>query len=180
MVRFPYRETYSNLYQTSIPTPAELHGKVSREHLAQLVGRLGVKCERGKAGYASESIFLGREGAKGFVPAFDLNGNGEIDFADAAIVEENLGREVRYNLYLDGYFGGDWLSTSCCLDVEHRPGVPLIADYEFGGGYDSAAGIIRLLESPGPDQPVWVEYFYDAPAEMGEGNIRVHLYRERP
>ena len=53
-----------------------------------------------------------------------------------------------------------------------------MADYEYGGGYDGMAGIVRLLDAPGPDQPVWVEYHYDTPAEPGEGNIRVHLYRE--
>jgi hypothetical protein len=25
---------------------------------------------------------------------------------------------------------------------------------------------------------VWVEYFHDAPAEAGEGNVVVHTYRE--
>jgi len=39
-------------------------------------------------------------------------------------------------------------------------------------------GVIRLLNSPGRNQPVWVEYHHDAPAEKGKGNIVVHLYQE--
>ena len=43
---------------------------------------------------------------------------------------------------------------------------------------DDYVGVIQLLQTPGPGRPVWVEYFYDEPAEAGENNIRLHLYRE--
>ena len=74
--------------------------------------------------------------------------------------------------------GGDWLSTSVCLAPEHEPGTQVIADYEFGGGYDPTSGAINLLTTPGPDKPVWVEYHHDIPAAKGTDNIIVHLYRE--
>jgi len=48
----------------------------------------------------------------------------------------------------------------------------------YGAGYDADSRTVRLLDTPGPDRPVWVDYVYDAPAEPGEHNIRLHLYRE--
>lgn len=178
MIRGPLREVLSNVYAGPISTPATLTGTISQSHLDKLSERLGSRFGYGNVGYAVANSFDGRRDAIGYVPAFDFNENGEIDHNDAEILRRNLGREVRLNLYLDGYFGGDWLSTSCCLEPEHRPGTPLIADYEYGGGYDAQNGVINLLDTPGPNQPVWVEYHYDAPAEAGEKNIRVHCYRE--
>jgi hypothetical protein len=178
MLRCPLREVPSNVYEGPISMPAAHYGTISEPHLAQLAERLGARFQHGNVGFGAANHFDGRRGAVGYVPAFDFNNNGEIDREDAEFLRQHLGREVRYNLYLDGYFGGDWLSTSCCLEQEHRPGTPLITDYEYGGGYDAEQGVIHLLESPGPDRPVWVEYHYDAPAEPGENNIRVHIYRE--
>lgn len=62
--------------------------------------------------------------------------------------------------------------------TEHQLGTPVIADYVYGGGYDSLAGVAGLLETPGPDKPVWVEYHHDAAAEAGQNNIVIHGYCE--
>jgi hypothetical protein len=178
MLRFPLREVPSKVYEGVISIASSRIGNVSQTHLDQLTERLGARFQYGEVGFAAANRFDGLRNAAGYVPAFDFNQNGEIDREDAEFLQAHLGREVRYNLYLDGYFGGDWLSTSCCLESEHRPGTALIADYDYGGGYDAETGIIHLLDTPGPDRPVWVEYFYDAPAAVVEDNIRVHLYRE--
>ncbi len=178
MIRLPAREMWSNIYGRVIELPNATEGDIPVSYVDQLAERIGARFIIGEVGYAATASFDGDRGAMGYVPAFDFNDNGEIDAEDLEFLRANVGRRVRYNLYLDAYFGGDWLSTYYCVEPEHRPGTPLIADYEFGGGYDAAAGRIYLLETPGPDQPVWVEYHYDAPAEAGENNIAVHLYRE--
>lgn len=180
MLRFPLRPVESRVYQGRIGTLAALESVVDSTHLERLLERRGASFQPGGVGFAATQRFDGEQLAPGYVPAFDFDDNGQIDDADAEFLARNLGRRVRYNLYLDAYFGGNWLSTSCCLEPEHRPGTPLIADFEYGGGYDAETGMIRLLDTPGPGRPVWVEYFYDAPAEAGENNIRVHLYRESP
>lgn len=179
MLRFPVRQVESRTYEGLIGVPDALYGEIGEDHLDELHSRLGSRFEPGRVGYARDNKFDGdKTGAAGYHAAFDLDNDGEIGDGDFELVRQNLGRQVRYNLYLDAYFGGDWLTTSICVDAEHRPGVRVIADYEYGGGYDAQAGIVRLQSTPGPDRPVWVEYFHDAPAEAGEGNIRVHLYRE--
>ena len=101
-----------------------------------------------------------------------------IDEADIERIARNLGRKVRFNIYHGAYFGGDWLSTTICLTPNHEPGAKAIADYEYGGGYDASSGVVRLLRTPGPDQPVWIEYHHEVPADAGEDNIVTHLYRE--
>jgi hypothetical protein len=179
MLRFPLMPARSNAYGCNLEIMSEIYGVVDSGHLSELHKRLGTAFVSGKVGYGRNDRFDGSVLADGYLPAFDFNNNGVIDEEDAQLLESQLGREVRHNLYLDAYFGNDWVSTSVSLEVENRPGAPLIADYEYGGGYDAQVGIVHLLDTPGPDQPVWVEYFYDAPAEAGENNIRVHLYRER-
>lgn len=178
MIRLPARNVWSNVYGCEIGIPAETTGNIGVDHLDKLVERIGDRFRFGEVGYGAASSFDGDVGAAGYVPAFDFNGNDEIDADDAEFLRRHVGRRVRYNLYLDAYFGGDWLSSYYCVAAEHRPGTPIIADYDYGGGYDSQAGVIRLLDTPGPGKRVWVEYHYDAPAEPGENNIRVHLYRE--
>jgi hypothetical protein len=177
MIRYPLQEVPSAVYDGPICVPSALFGMITPQHVEHLAARRGVRFEPGRVGFAATNSFDGLRGADGYLPAFDLNGDGAIDGEDEALLRANIGRQVRYNLYLDGYFGGDWLSTSCCLEPEHRPGTPLIVDYEYGGGYTAETREVRLLETPGPNQPVWVEYHYDAPAEAGE-TIRVHLYSE--
>ncbi len=179
MIPPPYRQVPSRLYDGPITVLAADEGVVTPTHLDNLRGRLGERFVPGRVGYGRDNL-VGQDqaGYPGYVATFDLNENGVIDEEDEQRLARHIGRTVRYNLYLHAYFGGDWLTSQICLDPEHRPGVRVVADYTYGGGYDALAGTIRLLQTPGPDRPVWIEYHYDAPAEPGDGNIVVHLYRE--
>jgi hypothetical protein len=180
MLDMVFRTVHSNVYGGDIQMLNRPEATVDEHHLARLRQRLGTKYSQGQVGYAGKRGHAPDDllHCHGYCPAFDLNGDGVIDAEDEERLARHLGRTVRYNLYFDAYFGGDWLSTTICTDPEHRPGVPIVADYEYGAGYDAEAGIVRLFETPGPDRPVWVEYHCDAPAEPGENNIIVHLYRE--
>jgi hypothetical protein len=170
----------SQVYASEVPVLANPCGMVDVEHLGELRLRRGARFEFGRVGFANSGESHTEEAAyHGYDPRYDLNGNGVIDEADQAIVARNMGRAVRYNLYRSAYFGGNWISTGTLLAPEHIPGIKVIADYEYGGGYDSVSGTIKLLRTPGPNQSVWVEYFHDAPAEPGENNICIHLYREQ-
>ncbi len=179
MLRPSTRTAYSSLYQTQMELPGDASGIIDEAHLQKLRDRLGTTYKPGLVGYAHKcELDSDDKGYQGYDCTFDLNNDGVINEADLDCMAAQLGRRVRFNLYLDAYFGGDWLTTSICLDVNQRPGQMAIADYEYGGGYDAGSGTIQLLDTPGPDQPVWVEYHYDAPADPGESNIRVYLYRE--
>ena len=176
-----YKPVKSDVYGAEISLPTEQHAPVAVERLKALQKLIGSKFELGKVGYGASNSFDGDAedlASAGYQCAYDFNNNGVIDDDDAAMLESHLGRIVRANLYFGAYFGGDWLSTAWCLQPEHQPGVEVIADYEYGGGYDSQTGVIHLLGTPGPNRPVWVEYHHDAPADAGENNIVVHLYRE--
>lgn len=180
MIMPPFRKAPSKVYEGEISLIATHEVRVDEAHLQQLRKRLGATFQMGLVGYAHRNAFDGSNvDVPGYCTSFDLNDDGVIDEQDEQRLARHLGRTVRTNLYLHAYFGGDWLTTSVALDPEHRQGIPCIADYVHGGGYDAQAGVIRLLETPGPNQPVWVEYHHDAPAEAGENNIRLHLYRER-
>jgi hypothetical protein len=155
---------------------------VDRDQVALLEQRIGSQFNIGLVGYALDNaVDSDDKGYRGYDCTFDLNNDGVIDERDRDLLSRHLGRRVRYNLYLDAYFGGDWLTTTINIgNTEHQPGTPALADYEYGGGYDADSGTIRLLETPGPGRRVYVEYHYDAPAEPGENNIVLHLYRETP
>lgn len=181
MIRPRYHQVYSHAYECAVSVPATEDVVVDEAYLDKIRSRLGRRFQMGLVGYAATGA-AGQDstGYAGYDANYDLNGDGVIDEHDLDRAAAFLGKTVRHNRYLSGYFGGGWVSTgSGLLAPEHRPGIPVIVDYEYGGGYDSEAGVIHLLESPGPNRPVWVEYVYDVPAEPGEGNIVVHLYRER-
>ena len=179
LMRMSYRSVPSKVYEGEVGLLAEHFGIVAEAHVADARSRLATRFEMGKVGYAHANTANSDEsGYDGYVPQFDLDGDGTISESDVARLARHVGRRVRFNLYHGAYFGGDWLTTTVCLTPEHDPGTPVVADYEYGGGYDAESGVVRLLESPGPNRPVWVEYHHDAAAEIGEGNIRVHLYRE--
>lgn len=177
--RSPRRMVESQVYEGPISIPDGDLVTVEQSQLDELRRRLGARYQQGKVGYGYEqSVDSDDTGYEGYIADFDLNNDGVIDAEDEARLAPHIGRQVRTNLYKDAYFGGDWLTGSYCLQPEHQPGVQIIADYTYGGGYDAQTGVIRLLESPGPGQRVWVEYHYDAPAQPGENNIRLHLFRE--
>ena len=179
MIAPQHKQVTSRIYEGEVPVIAELFGTVNGEQLSELRARLGTRFAFGQVGYAAAGE-AHTEAAlyRGYDARYDLNNDGVIDDADEALVAKSQGRAVRCNLYRSAYFGGNWISTGTLLAPEHDPGIPVIADYEFGGGYDAKAGQIRLLRTPGPGKRVYVEYFHDIPAEAGENNIRVHLYRE--
>jgi len=180
LLRVPERMETSRVYEGQIGMPAEMFGEVGQPQLDLLEERLGTRLIMGHVGYGHENaVDSDDRGYRGYDCSFDLNNDGVINEQDRAVMSKNIGRRVRYNLYLDAYFGGDWLTTNINIgNAEHQPGTPVLADYEYGGGYDAQSGTIRLLESPGPGQRVYVEYHHDVPAEPGEDNIVVHLYRE--
>lgn len=178
MLRFAFRTGQSRVYEGPVTLLAASEGIVGEDHLRELRQRIGQRYLHGRVGYAYASQSGRGDLFDGYHMKFDLNNDGVIDEQDEQLLAAQLGRTVRYNLYSDAYFGGDWLTTSVCLTPEHTPGTPIIAHYEYGGGYDAAAGVVRLLRTPGPNKPVWVEYHYDAPAGAGENNIVVHLYHE--
>jgi len=169
----------SKAYQAEIGMPANSGGIVDQSRLQAARDRLHTRYQPGRVGYgyACEAN-CDEKGYQGYIPDFDLDNDGEITEADVDELARHLGRRVRLNLYKDAYFGGDWLSASWCLEPEHRPGVQVIADWDYGAGYDSATGVVRLLETPGPGETVFVEYHFDAPAAAGKDNIVLHLYRE--
>jgi hypothetical protein len=169
----------SRLYETDIWQLAEDGREITPADLEAVREQAGSRFRPGATGYAFEPTRdQSHQGYRGYNPSFDLNGDGAVDDRDVEIMAGQVGRRVRYNLYQNAYFGGDWLSTSVATNPELVPGDLLVADYEYGGGYDSQTGLIRLQETPGPDQPVWVEYHHDAPAEPGDNNITIHIYRE--
>lgn len=179
MLMPPFAPAESKVYEGEVSLVADPFMKVDDDLLKHVRARRGARFTMGQVGYGAVGTWDGSStDVPGYTPNFDLNGDGVIDERDEERLLSHFGRTVRVNLYLHAYFGGDWLTTNVLLDAEHKQGIPAIADYEFGGGYDAQAGVIRLLRTPGPNKPVWVEYFYDAPAEAGTDNIRVHLYRE--
>jgi hypothetical protein len=174
-----WREVASDIYEGPLHMLGDPYNLVTADHLSQLRARLGCRFEIGSVGYhGGGECGIDMRLYKGYAPEFDLNDNGEVDEQDEQLVAARVGGKVRQNLYFMAYFGGDWLTSGASLDPEHPPGIPVIADYCYGAGYDADAGVIRLFDSPGPNQDVWVEYHHDAPAAAGEDNIRVHLYRE--
>jgi hypothetical protein len=178
LVQMKYKMVPSKLYQTDIGMLGDPYGVMDESHLQRARQRLGSKFVMGRVGYGHRNQSDADPDYDGYEHYFDLNNDGVIDESDIERLSKHVGRKVRVNIYHGAYFGGDWLSTTICLNPEHTMGSPCIADYEYGGGYDAQTGIVRLLETPGPNQPVWVEYHYDAPAEAGENNIVLHLYRE--
>jgi hypothetical protein len=170
----------SCIYEADVWQLSEFVRAIAPSDIRQIRDKSGACFVPGACGYAYEPTRdQSHAGYRGYNAAFDLNADGVIDEQDTRLAERHLGKEVRYNLYQRAYFGGDWLSTSVALNPELKPNDPIVADYEYGGGYDSRSGTIQLLETPGPDQPVWVEYHYDAPAEKGRDNIVVHIYQEK-
>lgn len=168
----PYATLQSRVYEGPVSVLDRHFGVVDDAHIANGIARLGARFELGRVGYGAA------DPSRSYSPIFDLDGDGAISTVDIDALRLHRGRRVRLNLYRHAYFGSDWLSTSVCLNPNHDPGTPIIADYEYGGGYDADAGVVRLLRSPGPNVPVWIEYHHDIPADSGENNILVHLYRE--
>ena len=108
----------------------------------------------------------------------DVNGDERIDVLDQELLRAHQGEVWRVNVGDLGYFGVGWLSPGMGTPItpEHARR-QYVAAYDYGGGYDPDGGVIHLLESPGANHDVYVEYHYDAPAAAGEDNIKVYLHR---
>ena len=106
----------------------------------------------------------------------DINDDGQIGEWERDFLREHQGEVWRVNVGDAGYFGVGWLSPGLgSAIIAKQPYRRFVASYDYGGGYDPDAGGIDLLDSPGPNREVFVEYHYDAPAAPGE-NIKVHLH----
>jgi hypothetical protein len=179
MIKPQYTKVFSPAYEREVLVAAQDVAAVEDEFLRRIRARVGAAYVEGQVGFGADGITGAWDsGYAGYDPTCDLNADGRIDDADLELCQQHLGRDVRVNLYRNAYFGGDWVSTGVLLENHHRGGAKVIVDYEYGAGYDPATGLIRLHETPGPDKPVWVEYFHDAPADVGQNNIVVHTYRE--
>jgi len=179
LIRPRYKRVHSAAYGAEVSLSAEEFGVVGESRVREIEERVGSRFEEGRVGFARDER-AGRDdkGYRGYDPAHDLDDDGAITLFDVELARSHLGRRVRLNHYLGAYFGGDWLSTGVLLAPDHFGGQAVVADYEVGGGYNAEIGEIRLLNSPGRDAPVWVEYFHDSPAAAG-GEILVHAYAER-
>jgi hypothetical protein len=159
MIMPRYHQVHSNVYEGEITTVSNHDVVVDEAHLNLLRQRLGSRFAVGLVGYAAQGYHDGSSGGGiGYATHLDLNDDGVIDERDEEILARNIGRQMRANLYVHAYFGGDWLTTNVCLAPEHRAGIPAIADYTYGGGYDASAGVVKLLDTPGPSRRVWIEY----------------------
>jgi hypothetical protein len=177
-----YGMMYSKTYEGMVNRLVTHERKVDDEFINHGKARLGAKFEYGKVGYGHKQLVdsdhHGYEGS--YCMVYDLDDDGVITEQDIARLEKHRGRLVRFNLLRHAYWGGNWVTgvTGLTPHGEPTPPVPIICDYDYGGGYDAQAGVIHLLDTPGPNKDVWVEYHHDAPADAGENNIVVHLYRE--
>ena len=107
----------------------------------------------------------------------DINDDGRIDEWELDFLREHQGEIWRVNAGAAGYFGIGWLSPGFSIPItEAFPYHRYIAAYDYGGGYDADAGVIHLLDSPGANKEVFIEYHYDAPAAAGKDNIKVYLH----
>jgi len=179
MINPPFTQEPSKIYEGPKTVVAAKYLTVDDTHVQDVHDRVGARFDMGDVGYARDALVAhDTEGYSGYNGMCDFNLDGKIDEHDVQRMQAQVGREVRFNMMRSAYFGGNWLSTGCNYGTEHEPGPPIIADYDYGAGYDSATGVIRLHRTPGPNETVYVEYHHDAPAEPGEDNIRVHLYVE--
>lgn len=177
MLRPSYRQVHSSVYEGPISVPETDEGVVDGSLVAEIEGRLGARFEPGGVGYAAAGeVAADARGYGGYDPRLDLDGDGQITAHDVTEARRHVGRRVRLNYYRSGYFGGDWVSTgSGLLCPEHTAGKLAVVDYDVGGGYDAAAGVVRLLHPAPPGTKVYVEYFHDAPPAC---DIIVHTYVE--
>jgi hypothetical protein len=180
MLRPETRRVHSQVYEGDVMIPVSVEKVFDVSALNEFYLRKNTRFEEGRVGFGGTlAVNQDSVGYDGYDAKYDLNNDGVIDDLDLERAKLCLGRTVRHNYYLGGYFGSDWVSGGAgLLAPEHTPGIPVIVDYEYGAGYDSSAGIARLFETPGPNKPVWIEYHYDAPADAGSDNIIVHCYRE--
>ena len=150
------------------------------EYIEPLIGSSFVPGYVGYAAHESKSEadrppeYAAGVGYSGFR---DINDDGRIGEWERDFLQEHQGEVWRVNVGDAGYFGVGWLSPGLgSAIIQEQPYRRFIAAYDYGAGYDPDAGLIDLLDSPGPNREVYVEYHHDAPAAPGKNNIKVHLH----
>ena len=171
----------SKFYGGSVEVVSEGLVSIDESMLADLRACRDVRFQVDGVGFSAWGCWDHAKHIKGvpghYAFAWDFNDNGIVDAEDEDTLRRNLGREVRANYYSAAYFGNDWLSTGILLNPEMRGGEQLVCAWTQGAGYDPASGEVRLFDTPGRGRKVYVEYYFDEPAEPGRDNIKVTLRR---
>ncbi len=174
-VGYSLRKAFSNFYAAEVQLMEDSLVQINESMLDHLRACRDIAFAENAVGFAAHGRWdhdrdiWGVPGS--YAAHWDFNDNGVVDEEDEAALIANLGRQVRPNYYSAAYFGNDWLSTGVLLNPEMKGGEPVICSWLQGAGYDIDSGVINLFDTPGPNQPVFVEYHHDAPAEPGKGNI---------
>ncbi len=175
---YGYRNSFSKFYNANLDLIAERDVVVHPASLERLRACKGVPFREHAVGYAAWQKW-DHDFQVGGVPGcycnrFDFNGNGLVDAEDEETLRRHIGNRYRVNYYTGAYYGWNWLSVGVCLNLEMQS-EPVICQWLQGAGYDAETGTIRLFETPGPNQKIFVEYHYDKPAATGRDNIRIVL-----
>jgi hypothetical protein len=153
----------------AVPPPHYIEPFIGSRFLPDFAGYAGTEPGRG----TPDQVAIG----SGYAGYRDIDSDGCIGEPEREFLRQHQGEVWRANVGDYGYFGVGWLSPGYGLSITpERPYHRYIAAYDYGGGYDPELGVINLLESPGPNRDVWIEYHYDAPAGPGEDNIKVYLH----
>lgn len=153
----------------AVPSPQYLEPFLGSRFLPDFAGYAGTEPGCG----SPEQVTAGA----GYAGYRDIDSDGYIGESEREVLSQHQGEIWRANVGDYGYFGVGWLSPGYGLSITpERPHHRYIAAYDYGGGYDPGLGIIHLLDSPGPNRDVYVEYHYDAPAAPGEDNVKVYLH----
>lgn len=136
---------------------------------------LGVKFDPHKCGHAGVQMNT----TNGYKNELDLNCDGVIDEREKELLDQHAGKVYRINIGDYGYFGLKWLSPGIAPRSQtiDEPAI-YVCSYDYGAGYDPDSGTINLCQKAKPGQKLYVEYLYDAPAELGSNNIKVYLQPE--
>jgi len=137
---------------------------------------MGSRFEHSRCGSAG----IYQNNTNGYVNGWDLNSDGIIDEKDKAILAKHAGEVYRLNIGDYGYFGTNWLSIGNHPRSKHwniyNDRLLYICAYDYGAGYDSQSGTVKLFQKLPAGKKVYVEYFYDAPPAPGKDNIKVYLH----
>jgi len=174
---------YSDVYDCDMAcAPHDALIEMNEDYIGMMSKWLGKKYKEGVGGYNDIGVHCGvcyeHEVMQGtYLPQLDINMDGVIDEKDIAIARGELGNKYRCNYYTEAYFGGsEWLSSGGAM--AHDLHSDVICMYQQGAGYNISTGQVKLFDTPGPGKKMYIEYFYDAPAEKGENNIKAYLWHE--
>lgn len=136
---------------------------------------LGAKFDPHKCGHAGVQQNM----TNGYENGLDINSDGIIDKNEKELLDKHAGEVYRMNIGDYGYFGLKWLSSGISPRSQSiRNPIVFVCSYDYGAGYDSDSGSINLCQEAEPGQKLYVEYFYDLPADIGQNNIKIYLHPE--